>query len=215
VDETQKCKEIRREIVKILSPEIYNTWFTHVKLVEVGSDVFMEADNAFIHDHIRWVFQDKIGLKFIEEAVDHQDIEQQKKIPEIIEATTNCVDLEEMKKHEKPEQKKSKNFISEFFCSKLKLSPEEIATQHINALPESETCKEIRRKIVKIISAEHYNLWFKYIELVENDGSVLMQEVNGVGGFAQKYISENFSPKIGLEFAGGDKRSLNNMAIAA
>ncbi|MDR3031388.1 MAG: hypothetical protein LBU35_03325 [Holosporales bacterium] len=66
VEETEKCKETRRKIIKKLSPAIYNSWFGKVDLTEEEGRVFLkEPENRFLRDYIALNFLDKIGLEFL------------------------------------------------------------------------------------------------------------------------------------------------------
>jgi DNA-binding transcriptional ArsR family regulator len=46
--------------------------------------------------------------------------------------------------------------------------------QHIDSLDETEKCKEIRRKIVKIHGAAVYNSWFRETEMTEEQGRAII-----------------------------------------
>ena len=52
VQESEKCKALRHRIVRVLSPEIYLSWFTRVKLQELQNSIVMETSNDFISDYI-------------------------------------------------------------------------------------------------------------------------------------------------------------------
>jgi hypothetical protein len=66
VEETKKCKETRRTIVKKLSPAVYNSWFRKIDLTEEKGRVFLkEPENRFLRDYIALNFLDKIGLEFL------------------------------------------------------------------------------------------------------------------------------------------------------
>ena len=54
VNETQKCKNLRYEILKKLSPEKYNSWFTKVDFFENLGKIKIKVKNgsAFVRDYI-------------------------------------------------------------------------------------------------------------------------------------------------------------------
>jgi predicted transcriptional regulator len=53
LDETEKCKEIRRKIVKDHGPAIYNAWFEKVRLIEERGGVVLHYPNSFTRDYIQ------------------------------------------------------------------------------------------------------------------------------------------------------------------
>ena len=61
VDESETCKQYRREIILRLSPAVYLSWFTKVDLIEESKDLIIRAANEFVRDYIKANFLDKIG----------------------------------------------------------------------------------------------------------------------------------------------------------
>ena len=61
VNESAKCKKIREKIMQALSPAIYLSWFTKIKLTERDGDkIFSETDNCFVRNYIETNFSDRI-----------------------------------------------------------------------------------------------------------------------------------------------------------
>ena len=60
VDESETCKQYRREIILRLSPAVYLSWFTKVDLIEESKDLIIRAANEFVRDYIKANFWDKI-----------------------------------------------------------------------------------------------------------------------------------------------------------
>lgn len=61
VDESETCKQYRREIIRKLSPAVYLSWFTKVDLVEEAKQVVIRTANKFVRNYIKANFLDKIG----------------------------------------------------------------------------------------------------------------------------------------------------------
>lgn len=61
VDESETCKQYRREIIRRLSPAVYLSWFTKVDLIEESKDLVIRAANDFVRDYIKANFLDQIG----------------------------------------------------------------------------------------------------------------------------------------------------------
>ena len=61
VDESETCKQYRREIIRKLSPAVYLSWFTKVDLIEESTKLTIKAANDFTRDYIKANFLDKIG----------------------------------------------------------------------------------------------------------------------------------------------------------
>lgn len=61
VDESETCKQYRREIIRKLSPAVYLSWFTKVDLIEESTKLTIKAANEFVRDYIKANFLDKIG----------------------------------------------------------------------------------------------------------------------------------------------------------
>lgn len=61
VDESEVCKQYRREIIRRLSPAVYLSWFTKVDLIEESTKLTIKAANEFVRDYIKANFLDKIG----------------------------------------------------------------------------------------------------------------------------------------------------------
>ena len=61
VEESETCKQYRREIIRKLSPAVYLSWFTKVDLIEESRDLIIRAANKFVRNYIKANFWDKIG----------------------------------------------------------------------------------------------------------------------------------------------------------
>ena len=61
VDESETCKQYRREIIRRLSPAVYLSWFTKVDLIEESKNLVIKAANDFVRDYIKANFLEKIG----------------------------------------------------------------------------------------------------------------------------------------------------------
>ncbi|GHT92881.1 hypothetical protein FACS1894122_07280 [Alphaproteobacteria bacterium] len=176
VQESERCKEIRRQIAKKISCENYNNWFTHVELVEIHEEIFeeipeeiyteiyMKTDSTFARDYIMQHFQSEIGLDFL---------------PDNGEKTSSAQSLEKI--------------INDAKTHPNDLAEAKNAMDHIDAVQESQRCKEARKKIAEQISPDLYNKWFTHVKLVENDGEILMKaDCN----FVRDQVSQKFGYKI-------------------
>ncbi len=63
VDESETCKQYRREIIRKLSPAVYLSWFTKVDLIEESKKLIIRAANDFVRDYIKANFLEKISKK--------------------------------------------------------------------------------------------------------------------------------------------------------
>lgn len=61
VDESETCKQYRREIIRKLSPAVYLSWFTKVDLIEESKDLIIRAANNFVRDYIKANFLEKLS----------------------------------------------------------------------------------------------------------------------------------------------------------
>ena len=61
VNETDTCKQFRHQIIKILSPAVYLSWFTKVDLIEGSTKLTIKAANEFVRDYIKANFLEKIS----------------------------------------------------------------------------------------------------------------------------------------------------------
>lgn len=52
VEESKKCKVLRRKILQKTSPGIYLGWFAKVSLKEEDGDVYLETRSSFMHDYL-------------------------------------------------------------------------------------------------------------------------------------------------------------------
>ena len=69
------------------------------------------------------------------------------------------------------------------------------ALDHISSLQESETCKNMRKEVVRKYSAEKYIAWFTKVDLFEQNGSIIAR-LKKVSNFVRDYMNTNF---IGLK----------------
>ena len=60
VDESENCKQYRREIIHRLSPAVYLSWFTKVDLIEESKKLIIRAANDFVRDYIKANFLEKL-----------------------------------------------------------------------------------------------------------------------------------------------------------
>lgn len=67
VDEPEKFKILRKEIVKKISPEKYNSWFKHVSFIDKEGEIYMQLikENSFLRDYITINFSNIIHLRFL------------------------------------------------------------------------------------------------------------------------------------------------------
>lgn len=61
VDESETCKQYRREIIRKLSPAVYLSWFTKVDLIEESTKLTIKAANDFTRDYIKANFLEKLS----------------------------------------------------------------------------------------------------------------------------------------------------------
>jgi predicted transcriptional regulator len=59
VKESEKCKDFRKKIMKIMKPSIYVSWFTKVDFEEINGRIVMKAHNSFVEDWIMRNFGDQ------------------------------------------------------------------------------------------------------------------------------------------------------------
>ena len=60
VNESETCKQYRREIIRRLSPAVYLSWFTKVDLIEESKKLIIRAANDFVRDYIKANFLEKL-----------------------------------------------------------------------------------------------------------------------------------------------------------
>ena len=60
VNESEICKQYRREIIRRLSPAVYLSWFTKVDLIEESKKLIIRAANDFVRDYIKANFLEKL-----------------------------------------------------------------------------------------------------------------------------------------------------------
>ena len=60
VNESEICKQYRREIIRRLSPAVYLSWFTKVDLIEESKKLIIRSANDFVRDYIKANFLEKL-----------------------------------------------------------------------------------------------------------------------------------------------------------
>ncbi|MCR4623987.1 MAG: hypothetical protein K5780_05070 [Alphaproteobacteria bacterium] len=65
VEESENCKQFRREIIRKLSPAVYLSWFTKVDLIEEAKQVIIRTANKFVRDYIEVNFGGELAGKVI------------------------------------------------------------------------------------------------------------------------------------------------------
>jgi DNA-binding transcriptional ArsR family regulator len=203
LNETEKCKEIRRKIVKIYGVAVYNSWFTGVMLREINGKIAIKYPDEFVGYQVRSRYPDILeGLKDFENQLNPEEKiefgieflnetekckETRKKIAKKFGADTYDSLFEVIQLQEKDGKlmiKRSGRFNSFkrterryadiLIDYEIMTEPEnqfkpdeETVRQHINAVNETEKCKEIRRKIAEKFGVDTYNFLFMEIKFQE------------------------------------------------